>query len=158
ALADLLRSRPAQKLVEERALAAFPAFAARFDLFLADHGHREVDFDPYHPTWVEAPWLVLESLRLMIEGPPGENPEERLLAQRRRAQQAELALLTPLPEDLRFFAGELVRLVRAYTALDDIEHYQTARLTLPLRRAMKALGSRLLAEGVGEEPLDLFFA
>jgi phosphohistidine swiveling domain-containing protein len=158
ALAEALRSVPAQRLIEEGRLAAFPAFARRFAAFLGDHGHREVDFDPYHPTWVEAPQLVLDTLRLMLEQPGGESPSERLLAQKIRAQQAEFALAAALPEDLRFLAQELTRLVRSYTALDDLEHYETARLTLPLRRGLRALGERLRKRGIIAEAMDVFFA
>src|SRR5712691_8676820 len=58
----------------------------------------------------------------------------------RPAPEQRLADL--VPENLRFFAAELVRLCRSYTALDDVEHYQTTRLNSPLRRALVELGSR----------------
>jgi rifampicin phosphotransferase len=158
ALAALLRETPATHLVAEDRLAAFPAFARRFGAFLADHGHREVEFDPYHPTWVEAPHLVLDALRLMLDQPAGESPAERLFAQKLRAQKAEFALTAALPEDLRLPLQELIGLVRIYTALDDLEHYETARLTLPLRRGLRALGERLCVKGVVATPMDVFFA
>jgi 2-succinyl-5-enolpyruvyl-6-hydroxy-3-cyclohexene-1-carboxylate synthase len=41
-----------------------------------------------------------------------------------------------VPEGLHGFAAELLRLVRAYTALDDLEHYQTTRLSIPFRAAV----------------------
>ena len=48
-----------------------------------------------------------------------------------------------LPEALRFSVQELLRLARVYTALDDIEHYQTTRLTLAFRKGLRALGETL---------------
>lgn len=157
-LAALLRSRPSRELAAQGALAPFSAFATRFAKFLRDHGHREVDFDPYHPTWLEAPWVVLDNLRLMLDAGEGESPEVRELELKIRMQQTELALLARLPVNLHYFFGELVRLARTYTSLDDIEHYQTTRLTLPLRRGLRELGHRLVRRGVLAEPMDVFFA
>ena len=148
ALAEALRGVPAQRILAEDRLAAYPGFARRFAAFLGDHGHREVDFDPYHPTWIEAPHLVLDALRLLLDQAPGESPSQRLLAQKIRAQKAEFALASALPEDLRFLAQELIGLVRTYTALDDLEHYETARLTLLIRRGLRALGEHLRERGV----------
>src|SRR6185503_2575690 len=55
ALLGLLTGTESRKLVDERLLGAHPEFSARLAKFLRDHGHRETDFDPYVPTWVEAP-------------------------------------------------------------------------------------------------------
>jgi pyruvate,water dikinase len=42
--------------------------------------------------------------------------------------------------------------------LDDIEHYQTTRLTLPFRKGLRALGVALQARGIITEAMDVFFA
>lgn len=75
-----------------------------------------------------------------------------------RAQQAEVTLFAKLPADLHFFFHELLRLARTYTSLDDLEHYQTTRLTPVLRRGLRALGGALVEGGWLAEPLDVFFA
>ena len=74
------------------------------------------------------------------------------------AQHAEFECLKALPEDLHFLFHELVRLARTYTSLDDLEHYQTTRLTLPLRRGLRELGGRLVRINVIDDPMDVFFA
>lgn len=138
-------------------LEEFPAFAADLRIFLDRHGHRELDFDAYHPTWVEAPHIVLDQVRLMA----GRAYDEDLVAAdlRRRVEQAgaERAVVEAAPEQLRYLVQEVIRLARTYTALDDLEHYQTTRLTLPLRRAARALGGRLVQRGALAEPMDVFF-
>jgi phosphoenolpyruvate synthase/pyruvate phosphate dikinase len=63
-----------------------------------------------------------------------------------------------VPPTLRLFCQELLRLARTYTSLDDVEHYQTTRLTLPLRKGLNELGHRLVRRGVIGEPMDVFFA
>ena len=73
-------------------------------------------------------------------------------------QRAERELYATLHDDLHYFVSELLRLTRAYTALDDLEHYQTTRLTLPLRRGLLELGRRLAGRGLVDEPADVFFA
>ncbi|NIR42445.1 MAG: phosphoenolpyruvate synthase [Gemmatimonadetes bacterium] len=135
-----------------------PAFLERFRQFIEDHGHREVEFDAYHPTWRGQPWVVLENLRLMLEREDGvTDPAERERELRVRQHQAEGRLFAIVPESLRFFVAELLRLTRAYTALDDLEHYQTTRLSVPFRAALVELGSRLQGRGVLDEPEDIFF-
>lgn len=149
-----LRSEGGRAVAER--LGEFPDFAAAFELFLRRHGHRELDFDAYHPTWVEAPHIVLDQLGLMAE-----RDDEDHAGDTRRQKVAqletELAVLGATPDTLRFLVREVIRLARDYTALDDLEHYQTTRMTLPMRRAVRELGSRLVAEGVLDEPMDAFF-
>jgi pyruvate,water dikinase len=72
--------------------------------------------------------------------------------------KAELELFQRLTPSLHFFFHEFIRLARAYTSLDDLEHYQTTRLTLPLRRGLRELGRRLYIRGVISDPMDIFFA
>jgi phosphohistidine swiveling domain-containing protein len=144
-------------LIAECRLNAFPQFAARFETFLADHGHRETDFDPYHPTWVEAPWVVLDNLRLMASAPVEVEPDQKEQTLRMKQLDAEIGLFAKLPVSLHFFFHELLRLARAYTTLDDVEHYQTTRLTLPMRKGLRELGHRLMRRDILAEPMDVFF-
>jgi pyruvate,water dikinase len=157
-LEALLRGSDARRLIADGALAGFPAFAARLERFLRDHGHREVDFDAYAATWSEAPWIVLDNLRLILQTPMDRSPAEKERELKIRAQAAEVALFARLPADLHFFFHELLRLAREYTSLDDLEHYQTTRLTPALRRGLRALGEQLVRRGVLAEPMDVFFA
>ncbi len=137
-------------------LAEFPEFAARFQRFLEDHGHREMDMDYYHATWSEQPSIVLDALALILRGQP-EDPGETARKQRIRYSETEHHFLGGVPEDLRFFFREMIRLARTYTALDDLEHYQTTRINPIARRAALALGRRLQERGVVETADDVFF-
>jgi phosphohistidine swiveling domain-containing protein/ATP-dependent protease HslVU (ClpYQ) peptidase subunit len=167
-LARMIRAEPAlekslagaasRDLIEGGALAGFPKVAERFGRFLRDHGHREVDFDMFHPTWREVPWVVLDNLRLILQTPMDELPAAKERELRVRAQQAELELFRRVPADLHFFFHEILRLTRIYTSLDDLEHYQTTRLALPMRRGLRELGARLVRRDVLDEPEDVFFA
>ncbi|MGR6091594.1 PEP/pyruvate-binding domain-containing protein [Brevibacterium sp. CSND-B09] len=172
-------------------LERFPKFKASFDRFLEQHGHRELDFDAYHPTWVEAPHIVLDQIRLLAARTVAEaetsdagaspagggdhsaaatigSPESGsgtgaasapMTDMERKIVQAEteLAVVNAAPEKLRYLVQEVIRLARTYTALDDLEHYQTTRLTLPMRRALKELGGRLVDAGVLVEASDVYF-
>ncbi|MGO3152675.1 MAG: PEP/pyruvate-binding domain-containing protein [Galactobacter sp.] len=161
-LLDVLEANPGEAGVA--ALTRFPAFEREFSAFLSRHGHRELDFDAYHPTWVEAPHIVLDQLRLLalhsVETDEGGEASESARADlKRKVVQAETerAVVNAAPEKLRYLVQEVIRLARTYTALDDLEHYQTTRLTLPLRRALKELGSRLVSAGVLAEVMDVYF-
>lgn len=135
-----------------------PDFAGRFARFLQDHGHREIEFDMYAPPWGEAPWIVLDTIRLLAADPTPVPPALRERAQKVRQQEAELALLNRTPPDLRYFLHEVIRLTHAYTALDDLEHYETMRLTPLFRRALRELGRRWQQQANLDDPMDVYFA
>jgi phosphohistidine swiveling domain-containing protein len=156
-LAAAMQGQSGQAFLDGGGFGDYPAIDKAFRIFLQDHGHREVEFDPYHPTWLEAPWLVVENLKVMLDS-EAEDPAEQERSLKMLMLGTERQLLAGLPEALRFAVQELLRLARAYTALDDIEHYQTTRLTLPLRRGLRALGEALHAQGVVDEAMDVFFA
>jgi len=154
----LMQQNSSKELIEQRSLEKFPQFHQRFEKFLRDHGHRELDFDAYQPTWGEVPWVVLDNLRLVLQSPLHKTPAEKERALKVRMQQAELELFSKLPADLHFFFSELLRLARLYTGLDDLEHYETTRLTVGLRRGLRELGQRLAARSILDQPMDIFFA
>jgi pyruvate,water dikinase len=143
--------------LESGRLSAYPDFAARFGRFLADHGHREVDMDYSIPTWSGQPWVVLESLVLLMRSPEIDDPAETMRAQRMRYMQVEQGFLRGVPPELGFFFRELIRLTRTYTMLDDLEHYQTTRINPLAYRAAIGVGKFLREMGVLDEPRDVFF-
>ncbi|MFY9821531.1 MAG: PEP/pyruvate-binding domain-containing protein [Thermoanaerobaculia bacterium] len=168
AFAARLRSTGSRVLLAERGAGREDgegaSFWLAFDAFVREHGHRETDFDAYQPTWIETPWVVLDHVRAFLDLEPvaatageGEDPganAER--AVRREALEAEIRKRAP--EGLRDFGMAVIRLAREFTALDDLEHYHTTRLTVPLRRGMRALGERVRETAGLEDPMDLFFA
>ena len=142
---------------EQGKLAGFPEFAARFQRFLEDHGHREMDMDYFHPTWSAEPWIVLDTLTLILRGEASEDPAEVARRHRLRYSMTEQQFLGGIPEELRFFFRELIRMARTYTALDDLEHYQTTRINPVARHAALALGQRMTERGALDRPDDVFF-
>lgn len=157
-LEKVIRDHSARKIIEDDLLEEFPGFAARFEQFLHDHGHRELDFDAYHPTWIEVPWIVLDNIRLLLRShSESDSPVAKERELRFRMHEAEGELFRRLPEELHFFFHELLRLARLYTSLDDREHYQTTRLAPPLRRVLRAIGTRLVRRGFLENAMDIFF-
>jgi rifampicin phosphotransferase len=154
----LIHQTNSREVILQGLLRRFPEIDARVQKFLRDHGHREVDFDAYHPTWLEVPWVVLDNIRLILQTPMDRMPAEKERELRIRSLQSEAELISRVPQDLHFFFSELIRLSRTYTSLDDMEHYQTTRLTLPLRKGLQELGQRLVRRGVLREPMDIFFA
>ena len=141
---------------ESGRLERYAEFSKRFARFLEDHGHRELDMDYSQPTWSAAPWIVLDSIALLSRRQSAEDPAETARLQRLKFAQTEFAFLSGVPEPLRFFFRELIRLARTYTTLDDLEHYQTTRVNPVARRAGLALGQRLVEAGVLRAPVDVF--
>src|SRR5256886_14715946 len=110
------------------------------------------DFDAYQPTWIEVPWVVLDNLRLIPQTPMDRTPAQKERELKVRMQQSEFELFSKLPPDLHYFFYEILRLARVYTSLDDLEHYQTTRLTLPLRKGFREWATRLLNTVTLQEP------
>lgn len=157
ALAAELLDRGGRGFQEAARLAAYPEFAARLARFLERHGHRELDIDPIHPTWSGRPELVLDAVGVLLRSERAPDPAQQLRVQQQRQFAAEQRLLAQLPERLRFFGHEVVRLARSFTALDDVEHYQTTRVNPLARRIALALGRRLQQRGILDQPEDVFF-
>jgi pyruvate,water dikinase len=135
----------------------FPDFEERFHRFIEDHGHRELDMDFSQPTWSAAPWFVLDSILLILHEPQQENPAATARIQRLQFAETELAFLTAVPQQLRFFFREMINLARTYTLLDDLEHYHTTRVNPLARQAALVLGRRLGERGIIDDPNDIFF-
>lgn len=155
ALQQAFEQLPSRELVNQ--LQAYPAFEAQLTQFLQRHGHRELDFDAYYPTWLEAPHIVLDQLNMLVEM-ADEDLAGQALNAKLAASAAQHQYLNQAPEGMRYFIEEVIRLARVYTYLDDLEHYQTTRLTLPFRKGIKEIGERLVARGVLSEASDIYFA
>jgi len=156
AVAKTLCALGGAEFLRQGKLAEFPEFAARLERFLEDHGHREMDMDYYHPTWGERPVIVLDAITLMLRG-KAEDPVETARHQRVRYAETEHQFLARVPDELRFFFREMIRMARTYTVLDDLEHYQTTRVNPLARRAALALGRKLQERGIVADPEDVFF-
>jgi pyruvate,water dikinase len=156
-LSKALLEKGNQENLERGTLSAFPEYSARFQRFLEDHGHREMDMDYLHPTWSEKPSIVLDAVALILRSGVSEDPGETARKLRLRYAQTEQQFIGSLPPDLQFFFREIVRLARTYTSLDDMEHYQTTRVNPLARRGILQLGRCLSARGIVDEPADVFF-
>jgi rifampicin phosphotransferase len=158
ALASALTSMDSQTLYTSGQLRErFPEFAARFAQFVEDHGHREVDPDPFEPFWADAPWVVLDTIGLLLKQEQVADPSENEFESKTAQHDAEVALYQKVPQDLRFFFAEVTRLARVYSSLDDVEHYQTTRLQRLFRQTVLSIGDALVARGVIETACDVFF-
>ena len=137
-------------------LGDFKEFSAAFERFLLNYGHREVTFDYYKPTWAEAPHVVLD-LILLTATSEMSDPAEKDLDARVASAEALQELLAHTPENLRYFVTELVRMTASFTWLDDLEHFQTTRINLIVRKTVGALGKRMKEKGYLSDAHDLFF-
>ena len=155
-LYDLLHSTDSKSIVEQNLLQNFGAFSQSLQSFLHNHGHREVEFDAYIPTWGEALDVVLDTLKLLSNSP---SPKaSNIAAKKYQAKKQILSLVGEKSVELELFLYEFLELVETYTILDDEEHYQTTRLTPIVRKGVYALGERLKTLGIVSENFDVFFA
>ncbi|MDA3054389.1 MULTISPECIES: PEP/pyruvate-binding domain-containing protein [unclassified Campylobacter] len=156
-LKDIFISRNSRQILSENLLDKFSDFKAKFEKFIDLHGHREVEFDSYIPTWEEAPHIVLDNIKNILNNPAMQhkNKSSEISA---KTNKALSEILNAVPKNLQEFTLEFANLVQIYTILDDEEHYQTTRLTPMMRKGIKALGEKLVQKDIIAEPYDLFFA
>ena len=157
ALKQSLEASDTRTFWDQGRLSAYPEFASLFRKFIEDHGHREMDMDYYHPTWSGQPSIVLDAIGLILRNGKTEDPAESARRHRQRYFETEHQFLAAVPDEVRFFFRELIRLARTYTTLDDLEHYQTTRINPVARRAVLAIGRRLQERGVLDRADDVFF-
>ena len=153
-LRSLLEKTTSKEIVQSEVLKGFPDFHRAFTRFLERHGHRELFMDYSYPTWCDAPDLVLDLIRAIPKDV--ESPLAKIRAARLRYSETEFQVLATVPESLRFFFKELIRLARLYTSLDDLEHYQTTRVNPLARRGALRLGELLCSQGALANVEDVF--
>jgi len=135
-------------------LGDFPDFYEKFKKFINDYGHREISFDYYHPTWTEAPDIVLDLINLAASSKHQFNSKGKESGLRKEQMVATQQLYENTPVDVHLFLHEVIRLTINFTFLDDLEHFQTTRINLLSRRAIGSFGMKI---NNLEDPYDLFF-
>jgi len=153
---EILREAGGEALLASGRVEQVVEIRAKLEHIQNAHGHREWDFDPYVAPWRDTPGLILELVRGMLDRP--QSPADEGRQARIRMQQAEQLVMQHCPEPARYFISELIRLARLYTSLDDVEHYQTLRLNLPVREVLREMGRHLQAQGLIGEDMDICFA
>lgn len=140
-------------------------FYSKFCAFLDSHGHREVEFDAYVPTWGESPHIVLDTIMLLMHSAQQEKDDVSLMREKHAAKtfvfeciRAQAAHLGEKSREIECYINEFLELVEVYTILDDEEHYQTTRLTPLVRKGVRAFGEILKAKGALQLWDDVFFA
>ncbi len=151
-----IQGHPSREFIESGQLDEDADVSRRFRSILRVHGHRETEFDPFHPPWIDAPWTLLDIVRPGLTSAEDPPPGEVEAGVRLRMVDAEREVYGRLPRELHFLFSEVLRLTRVYTALDDLEHYETTRLGLLLRRVVRELGTRLHRRDLIDDPMDLF--
>jgi rifampicin phosphotransferase len=152
--------RSAEALIASGALSSNTDFEKAFSSFIRDFGHREVDFDPYHAPWGDAPEMLLAQIIAMASSRHCDLSQDQLLEARAddkaRAFHARQRLLLAAPQEAAFVLSALVDLVCYFEELDDLEHYSTSRVTRPIRQALLAVGTKLTHMGILSGPRDVW--
>ncbi len=156
-LLEQLRLSGGETLIKSESLFQNSIFYPEFLAFIKLHGHRELFMDYYYPTWSDVPWAPLDLIAAMAEATGDNDTAVRSREGRISFHQARSEIMTLLPDGLKFFFDELIRLTRVFTALDDLEHYQTTRLNPLARNAALVLGRKLVEGGIIAVPEHVFF-
>ncbi len=127
-----------------------PAFVARLDAFLAEHGHLGQPCDDFaFPSWIEEPGLYLTELAKRIDHPamPAAERRSRLRAEADALADRTRARLVDRPDELASFE-RLLALARDIGPLTEGHNYWIDRMAQSrLRQLSMRIGRRLAAEG-----------
>ncbi len=138
-------------------------FLNSLEEFLRSYGHREIRMDILYPSWGEDPAPVLSFIRTYLDASDSQSPhaqQARLVQQR---EELAMEVKRRVAKDLR---GRLViwpifrwvlNHTQTLTRERDTMHFELTRLFPPMRRLFLDLGRRWSAQGLIEEPEDIFF-
>ncbi len=167
-LAQWVRSRPdvagavADPAVDARSAeapdgvdpAAWAEWQRLLDAHLAEHGHTLYNLDFVNPVAADDPAPILQALRFAMR-PDAPDPRER---QRRAAaarEDATARLITRLDGWRRERVRKLLERAQHTGPLREDALSAMGLYLPPARRILRELGSRLVAAGAVDEPLDL---
>ena len=160
AVAARLRAGDAVSRADLLGLEGGPAFVARLDAFLAEHGHLGQPCDDFaFPSWVEEPGLYLTELAKRIDHPPIPAAERRtrLRAEADALAERTRARLADRPDELASFE-RMLGLARDIGPLTEGHNYWIDRMAQSrLRQLSMRIGRRLAAEGWIERADDVLF-
>ena len=167
ALAGMARSKPSlhQRILDDRDGDSFAAavsedqeFAAAFDRFIEEFGHRVLRYEIAEPTVAEQPWLVLGWLRAQLLA---RYDGARIGAELQQARAAALAAarrqLAGRPAaDRDRFERVLARAMRAYPLREENELGTLSEPLAAMRHVALEAGRRLAANSVIARRDDVF--
>lgn len=162
AASALIRSVPSKEFLS--ALGSDPAlqgFAAKFDSFLKDYGHRSHTREMYFPRWADDPTLVVDMLKSLanspdidIEGLEKEKQERRLAAEREILERISRL-------SFGFFRKRIFRTVMKYAQIylqfRENQRFYLDHIIYRQRRIFVEYGRRLAKRGLIEQQDDVFF-
>ncbi|MET9079974.1 PEP/pyruvate-binding domain-containing protein [Streptomyces sp. NPDC004232] len=152
--AELERDTPA---AVGRLAALAPRFAAAFEAYLAEHGHRSPGFDLTEPTFAERPAAVLAMVTAQLDDPFEPETRRAALARRVRPLRSELEsrLADRTVGERQHFEAALAAAERSSPIRDEKSHLAVSVWAL-LRYAVLEIGVRLAAAGRIDRREDVF--
>lgn len=134
-------------------------FAAAFEDYMQDFGHRTLRWDINEPTVAERPELVLRLIRDGIESGYDPQTEAEALEQKRAAVLAEARqLLAGRPHEIRQqFERALRRAERAYPIREEHEFYLSSAPFALLRYTLLEVGRRMAGRGQLDRAEEITF-
>jgi pyruvate,water dikinase len=129
-----------------------------FDVFLATHGyHGPREGEISGVVWREDPAPLLQILEGYRALGADADPVAAELARVAERERAEQELLAALPAARRAWARAVLRLARRYVPLRGVGKAAFLQALDVARAAARRLGTCLAAEGVLDDPADIFF-
>jgi pyruvate,water dikinase len=160
AVAARMRASDAVSRSDLLGLEGGPAFVARLDAFLEEHGHLGQPCDDFaFPSWVEEPDLYLTELAKRIRHPtiPAEERRTRLRSEAEALADRTRERLADRPDELASFERVLA-LARNIGPLTEGHNYWIDRMAQSrLRQLSMRIGRRLAAAGWIERADDVLF-
>lgn len=159
-LADVFEKTPPDQLAHVlQATESGRRWWARFEDFLARHGHRgEVELDLTTPRWREDPTFLLQTVANYLRHPAGApTPPDMLAEGMRRREAAASAIRATLPLPLRGLFGWLYKRYVLWLPFREAMKYTWLLGLENARRVYRELGRRLVAAGHLTTADDVFW-
>lgn len=154
------RSRPEEILprLEGNPSPDAEAFLASLRSFLDEFGYRGVfESETMMPSWEEDPASVLSMVINYLDADPARGPREQAARQDREREEAAREVARRLKGPRRIVFDYLLAQAQRYISLREFMKSCLIRGIYQGKKIYRSLGARLSADGILEEPGDIYF-
>ena len=163
-LRELILAEPSRELygiVSASKLNVAERFRAEFDAFIAEYGVRGFTREAYYPRWGDEPAYIFDILKSLAEGEAVDTAAAEKKSEKLRRDTERLVKDDISGQFVGFakwgFLSGIMGSARRYIVFREQQRFNLDRWITMVRRLHLALGSRLVENGVLEEPSEVFF-
>ena len=148
-------------LISSSELPEAAGFKQRFDAFIAEYGFRGFTREAYYPRWGDKPAYVFDILKSLVSGEAVDTAAAEEKSAKLR-EETEASVRRQINGQLIGFAkwallSSILESARRYIVFRERQRFNLDKWITMVRRLYRAIGARLVEDGVLKDASDIFF-